>query len=383
MKTSKLFQLFVVALSAMAFVACEEPTPVTPEDGVEQPTIQIATGEATENTISFAITSTNAEQAAWVVIKSSEATPAALSVLQHGTAIECNASVDCTAKKLNAETEYKIVVAVMNSKYVSMSEATMTTLEFVAPDPDEVVEPRIGDIYYSDGTWSTELDENKTPIGVVFCLGAGKGDAASLYTTKGGEQMTEIKGYVVALVDATKGVNDDEGVVWSFYDGWYNGAGCSSEVDDFLGYSNTAAIKQAALRDDCPAGEFNGTDLSFPAAWYASDGYELMAPSPKTSSGWYLPSIYQFDYLWNKTYFNDGNMLASVEDTLVMLSELGYADEMYVVDSEYWSSTEKYDSYGDSSVAYYFCFDKAMYQPGFGTHLNKYWAVRVRSMLTF
>lgn len=55
MKTSKLFQLFVVALSAMAFVACEEPTPVTPDDGVEQPTIQIATGEATENTISFAI----------------------------------------------------------------------------------------------------------------------------------------------------------------------------------------------------------------------------------------------------------------------------------------------------------------------------------------
>ena len=205
MKTSKLFQLFVVALSAMAFVACEKPAPVTPDDGVEQPTIQIATGEATENTISFAITTTNAEQAAWVVIKSSEATPAALSVLQHGTAIECNASVDCTAKKLNAETEYKIVVAVMNSKYVSMSEATMTTLEFVAPDPDEVVEPRIGDIYYSDGTWSTELDENKTPIGVVFCLGAGKGDAASLYTTKGGEQMTEIKGYVVALVDATKG----------------------------------------------------------------------------------------------------------------------------------------------------------------------------------
>ena len=104
---------------------------------------------------------------------------------------------------------------------------------------------------------------------------------------------------------------------------------------------------------------------------------------PNETSGWYLPSIYQFDYLWNKTYFNDGNMLASVEDTLVMLSELGYADEMYVVDSEYWSSTEKYDSYGDSSVAYYFCFDKAMYQPGFGTHLNKYWAVRVRSMLTF
>ena len=246
-----------------------------------------------------------------------------------------------------------------------------------------VAEPRIGDIYYSDGTWSSELVEGKTPIGVIFCLGAGKSDSAALYTTKGGAKLEEIKGYVIALRDATENVNDNEGVVWSFYDGWYDGAGCSSETDDFLGYANTQAIRLAATRSDCPAGEFNGTNQSFPAAWYASDGYDMLCPAPAASSGWYLPSVAQLKYIWDKVYFNDGNMLASVEDTLKKLAEKELAAEMYVVDSEYWSSTEKYDSYGDSCQAYYFCFDESMFQPGFGSNLNKYWEVRVRSVLTF
>lgn len=249
--------------------------------------------------------------------------------------------------------------------------------------PTVLADPKVGDIYYSDGSWSTELQEDKTPIGVVFFVGTGSGDSASFYTTKGGASIEAIKGYVIALHDATETVNDNAGVVWSFYDGWYDGAGCSKELDDFLGYTNTLSIRQAATRSDCPAGEFNGTDQSFPAAWYASDGYDALYPAPASSSGWYLPSLYQLKYIWDKVYFKDANMLASVESTLKMLAERGLAAEMYVVDSEYWSSTEKYDSYSTSSMAYYFCFDSSMFQPGFGSDLNKYWEVRVRSVLTF
>lgn len=253
----------------------------------------------------------------------------------------------------------------------------------VKQEAKPVEAPRVGDIYYSDGTWSKELDETKTPIGVVFCIGAGNNDSATYYKNKTGVKFSEIKGYVVALKDATNGVNDNEGVTWSFYDGWYNGAGCSKEIDDFLGYTNTQSIKQAALRDDCPAGEFNGTEQSFPAAWYASDGYELMVASPESSSGWYLPSAYQLKYIFDKVYFKDDNMYASVENTLLMLKEKGLADEMYVRDSEYWTSTEHYDSYGDSSWAYYVCFDSAMIDPGFIANYNKYAKFRIRAILTF
>ncbi len=186
--------------------------------------------------------------------------------------------------------------------------------------PTVLADPKVGDIYYSDGSWSTELQEDKTPIGVVFFVGTGSGDSASFYTTKGGASMEAIKGYVIALHDATETVNDNAGVVWSFYDGWYDGAGCSKELDDFLGYTNTLSIRQAATRSDCPAGEFNGTDQSFPAAWYASDGYDALYPAPASSSGWYLPSLYQLKYIWDKVYFQDANMLASVENTLKMLA---------------------------------------------------------------
>ena len=289
------------------------------------------------------------------------------------------ANIIFTVEANNGEERQTKIVAKYDelSFEVAVKQAAMV----VVPEPSEA--PRVGDIYYSDGTWSKELDESKTPIGVVFHIGAGNNDSASYYKNKSGEKMPEIKGYVIALADATKGVNDDEGVVWSFYDGWYNGAGCSKELDDFLGYTNTQSIKQAALRDDCPAGEFNGTEQSFPAAWYASDGYELMVPSPAKSSGWYLPSAYQLKYIWDKVYFNDGNMLASVEDTILMLKEKSLADEMYVRDSEYWTSTEHYDSYGDSSWAYYFCFDSSMFDPGFIANYNKYAKFRIRAVLTF
>lgn len=382
MKMVKFFQAVAAVVLTVAIVACENETPQH-VDSYEA--VLTLTSEAEMNfeavggqgTITFtaemvevtrvedAVEPTASCEAEWVTIDAT------------GTD-RCDFTV---AANEDDARDAQIVVKYGDKSFTVAVKQAAKPAENPTPQPS--ADPRIGDIYYSDGTWSTEFDESKTPVGVIFCLGAGHADSASFYTTKGGQKMDQIRGYVVALKDATKGVNDDEGVVWSFYDGWYNGAGCSSELDDFLGYTNTQSIKQAALRDDCPAGEFNGTEESFPAAWYASDGYEILSPAPATSSGWYLPSIYQLQYIWDKVYFNDGNMLASVEDTLVMLAEKGLADVMYAVDSEYWSSTERYDSYGDSCQAYYFCFDEAMFQPGFGSDLNKYWKVRVRSILTF
>ena len=40
--------------------------------------------------------------------------------------------------------------------------------------------PKIGDFYYSDGTWSTTLDKSKTPIAVVFYAGDPSADDEGL-----------------------------------------------------------------------------------------------------------------------------------------------------------------------------------------------------------
>ena len=141
---------------SLAFVACEEPAPV---DEVKDPTATITVGEATESTIAFSITSTDAESVAWIVVESAEGTPTATEVLNNGTAAEANKTVGCFVEELKAATEYTIVVAAKNAKAVVKAEAKMTTKqsgeEPTPPTPGEEfdVEFKAQDIhieYYGD-----------------------------------------------------------------------------------------------------------------------------------------------------------------------------------------------------------------------------------------
>ncbi len=115
--------LMAVALPLL-FVACKQNDPV---DEVKNPTIELTAGEATESSLSFTITTTEAESVAWLAIESSEATPTASEVLANGTKVEANKSVECSATDLEQNTEYTIVAAVKNSKAVDKKEIKMTT----------------------------------------------------------------------------------------------------------------------------------------------------------------------------------------------------------------------------------------------------------------
>lgn len=115
--------LTAVALPLL-FVACKQNDPV---DEVKNPTIELTAGEATDSSLSFTITTTEAESVAWLAIEASEATPTASEVLANGTKVEANKSVECSASDLEQNTEYTIVAAVKNSKAVDKKEIKMTT----------------------------------------------------------------------------------------------------------------------------------------------------------------------------------------------------------------------------------------------------------------
>ena len=125
----------------LAFVACEKPAPV---DEVKDATVKVEATATTENSVSFTVTTENAESAAWLVLEASEATPTASEVLTNGTAVELNKAVACKAEALEADTEYKVVAAVKNSKGVAIAEATAKTLkagEEPTPEPEPEPEP--------------------------------------------------------------------------------------------------------------------------------------------------------------------------------------------------------------------------------------------------
>ena len=117
--------LFLLLALPLAFVACE--TPNEPVDEVKNPTVAITVGEATETSIAFTITSTDADEVKYLVVEASEGTPTATEVLTNGTAAETNAEAGCYVAELKSETEYTIVAAAKNAKAVVKAEAKMTT----------------------------------------------------------------------------------------------------------------------------------------------------------------------------------------------------------------------------------------------------------------
>ena len=109
---------------SLAFVACEEPAPV---DQVKNPTVAITVGEATESSIAFTITSTDADEVKYLVVEATEGTPTATEVLTNGTAAQANTEAGCYVAELKKATEYAIVAAAKNSKAVVKAEAKVTT----------------------------------------------------------------------------------------------------------------------------------------------------------------------------------------------------------------------------------------------------------------
>ena len=338
---------------------------------IPEVSVSIQVGEVNSNDFTFTISPVNASEVKYLVFQNEA--PAADEVMEMGVDAELSEHL-YNVTSLEPATTYSVVAA---AKALAGEEVVLSDILVITTDIPELLPPSVGDFYYSDGTWSKELDSNKTPIAVVFYVGAANefSDNAAFYKTKAGESMDQITGYAVALKDAS----DSEGVWWSFYDSWAEATGVSTEVDDFLGYTNTLAIKTQA--EKLGVG-FSDSNESYPAAYLASDGYESLCPAPASSSGWFLPAAGQLQYIWDQVYFNPtGNLIGWVENSFEKLGD--QAAQMHTRDSEYWSSTEQVDSYATSVRAYYVCYDSSNFQPGFTAWYNKNTNFRVRSILVF
>ena len=178
---------------------------------------------------------------------------------------------------------------------------------------------KVGDYYYSDGTWSTEYNASKQCIGIVFAL----------TDTEGGEinrNLTEsMHGRIIALQDVAEcqwgSVGEDIAGIPNFVE-WFNESpaqlhvneyGCISDwptggcVTDFNGYENTQYIN----------------DSSHPAG-YACYTYKTVG----TNSGeWYLPACGEMELL-EKLYYE--SFISNSKQAVFENWSRGF----------YWTSTE-------------------------------------------
>lgn len=214
-----------------------------------------------------------------------------------------------------------------------------------ATDIPDIVEAKVGDYYYSDGTWSTTLDENKTCIGIVF-----QTDLSRI-----GAKEKEVL--------AAKGVAVPHGLVMAVKNISTQNRGWSSEIYNF------PELTDCVTKEECAA-DINGLYNYTTVIDYAEqngklDSYPVFrdiknysVATPVKTTGWYMPSIGQlYDFFTNlgglpglenatKSVVNDGYIWSGQTELLTRvnayLSPLGVGnyDEFYPDINYIWSSSE-------------------------------------------
>lgn len=200
----------------------------------------------------------------------------------------------------------------------------------------------VGDFYYSDGTWSTELDSSREVIGVVFWTGdpsendpaLGKdhpGCTHGLVVAATGDQESGWQPYY-KLYDATVGewieANAPE------YMTTIAGRGEEDNINRIVGYNNTKAME---LFNADPANSGWPVEAVEKAVAYRSS-----VPAPSSSSDWYVPSMKELSLLVSGEY--DGNIYDMNEAHSEMVKEINARLEEAGKDPLetffYWSSSE-------------------------------------------
>lgn len=229
---------------------------------------------------------------------------------------------------------------------------------------------KIGDYYYSDGTWSDgglrvingdgsvvwadpapKPDDGKTVIGIVFYVGHHPKDNSDY--SESGIGQAKCHGYVVALTDVNKtDVNNgvDERICWEFGPGNISDkeVGASALHNEWQGYYDNQKIHEFVNKN-------KGWEMKhFPAAFACeaygnpvddrkvnlTDTYDWHKPlsAPKNTSGWFLPSCGQLMFL----YQNRSHLAARMADVRNSTpTDCSYKDYIkWLQTLHYWSSTE-------------------------------------------
>lgn len=205
----------------------------------------------------------------------------------------------------------------------------------------------IGDFYYSDGTWSQELDQSRTLVGIVFWTGNPTLTDPTL--AKDHPECTH--GYAVALQENSTGLPwmvdydtytavTQSGDITRWFSAnapEYESLLMGNENRDRLGiaqgYNNTKALE-----------EFNAANPAYTTlAQYAVE-YRETAPAPEASSDWYIPSPKELSLLCTGNY--DGDLMGldlmfqtNIRD--LVNSKLSTAEGSTPLSDElqYWSSS--------------------------------------------
>lgn len=330
---------------------------------VVEGTFNTATGEAKAKDINAETLKLSVDNAASgialpsvIVYPQTASRPVVLSIVKEGETYQCELPIAGGA--LKAGTDYHFTVT-LNKKSLAVSSCTISAWgdggSFTG-DADIKVPARIGDFFYSDGTYSGRLDADKTCIGIVFWTPAYTNpdpDAISPASLTDDKIMAAdhphcTHGLVVALNDAADGVSWMNSVDYSIYNDFQNSENFSpkdkelyrpiassyyvtDEINYILGYQNTKILKAYKEWNDGSAPAVHIID--------ALEEYSAQIPAPQSTTGWFIPSPKELALLINTDQDN-------VDYIRVNQARLDFINNMLVeangaeLPERLWSSTE-------------------------------------------
>lgn len=184
-----------------------------------------------------------------------------------------------------------------NGDPVTYISSDVDRVEFEVSEGPEVAAPKIGDFYFSDGTWGTASNSAKTVIGIIYWLGDPTATDAALKR----EHPNCTHGLVVALDQKSSPWQKNYERYGNKISKWVetnitdysvpcSDGGDNDPLQDILGYNNTKAIEAFNAAEE-------NADWKVEAVEYVVN-YRSEVPAPASSSNWYLPSPKELSLLW-------------------------------------------------------------------------------------
>ena len=277
--------------------------------------------------------------------------------------------VDAVTGKMTAKETGTAVITATSTSVPSGSPSVIATCVVTVKEAS-AADPKVGDYYYSDGTWSTERDTEKTVIGIVFSTQNATGDDSKLRedypACSNGlvisvKEMSSIFGGSYGLADQNNG-NE----MYDWVKDNYASANYTTTVAN--GYTATLSLKgyqQYRNAADCCQIVSVLNDSNLPAA-----------PTAKPNSGWYIPSYKEMQLL-------------NAERTVVN-SAISNVGGNQIGEGDYWtSSLDYYESRSGSEWFGYtyfydtYCYPFNMTNNGWTASNNYSTAYPVRVVLAF
>jgi len=355
-------------LSGGSLSAVAEAAFTTMETDAVVPSISLSDVTPSSSSVTFILVpDSKTEEAFYICVPKTSGVPDAETVASDGFRADISEKLQYSVSGLLPETEY-ILAAVARSSDGTYSEVAHEEIVTLEAEP-----AAIGDFYYSDGTWSSGSEapvSGKECIGIVVHAGRSStygSDTGTYYTKDGHSRIDNINGYVVSLTEVAGGTM----YAWGSWgvDG-DDGAGTSHVSSDFMGYYNTSRIKAKA--EEKSGGLSLDAEDNYPATYAAVVLYEDEVPAPETSSGWFLPSAQQLNYL-----------MVQHDVINAAIEKLGgEAVQVYGSGCTYWSSSEYWNQNGSMYWSYYVRLDPA-YVGGSINYQRKSNEYKVRPWLVF